>query len=193
VKSFCVYCGSSDSVPKEYLNAAHKMGATLAQRGLRLVYGGGSTGLMGAVANGALENGGTVFGVIVDSMNTPALAHAGLTQLEVFPTMHQRKARIYELGDGYIALPGGYGTFDELFETLSGTQIGIHSKPVGILNVNGYYDPLLVMLDRAEEQGFIFPEHRSALLCAVEPDSLLKAMEGYRPSDEPVERWMRRK
>jgi hypothetical protein len=168
------------------------MGAILAQRGLRLVYGGGRTGLMGALADGALENGGQVFGVIVESMDTPALAHAGLTQLEIFPNMHQRKARIYELGDGYVALPGGYGTFDELFETLSGAQIGVHSKPVGILNVNGYFDPLLVMLDRAEAQGFIFPEHRRGLLCAVEPDSLLGAMEAYRPSDEAVQRWMRR-
>jgi uncharacterized protein (TIGR00730 family) len=192
VNSICVYCGSSDGVPVEYLNAAYRMGAILAQRGLRLVYGGGRTGLMGALADGALENGGQVFGVIVESMDTPALAHAGLTQLEIFPNMHQRKARIYELGDGYVALPGGYGTFDELFETLSGAQIGVHSKPVGILNVNGYFDPLLVMLDRAEAQGFIFPEHRRGLLCAVEPDSLLGVMEAYRPSDEAVQRWMRR-
>ena len=192
MNSICVYCGSSDGVPVEYLKAAHRMGAILAQRGLRLVYGGGRTGLMGALADGALENGGQVFGVIVESMNTPALAHAGLTQLEIFPNMHQRKARIYEMGDGYVALPGGYGTFDELFETLSGAQIGVHSKPVGILNVNGYFDPLLVMLDRAEAQGFIFPEHRRGLLCAVEPDSLLGAMEAYRPSDEAVQRWMRR-
>ena len=192
MNSICVYCGSSDDVPVEYLYAAHRMGAILAKRGLRLVYGGGRTGLMGALADGALENGGQVFGVIVESMNTPALAHAGLTQLEIFPNMHQRKARIYELGDGYIALPGGYGTFDELFETLSGAQIGVHSKPVGILNVNGYFDPLLVMLDRAEAQGFIFPEHRRGLLCSVEPDSLLEAMEAYRPSDDAVQRWMRR-
>ena len=192
MNSICVYCGSSDGVPVEYLNAARQMGATLARRGLRLVFGGGRTGLMGAVADAALENGGQVVGVIVESLNTPALAHAGLTQMEVFPTMHQRKARIYELGDGYVALPGGYGTFDELFETLSGAQIGVHAKPVGILNVNGYFDPLLVMLDRAEEQGFIFPEHRNALLSSADPDELLGAMANYRLSEDAVQRWMRR-
>jgi uncharacterized protein (TIGR00730 family) len=192
MNSICVYCGSSDGVPVEYLNAARRMGATIARRGLRLVFGGGRTGLMGAVADAALENGGQVIGVIVESLNTPALAHAGLTQLEVFPTMHQRKARIYELGDGFIALPGGYGTFDELFETLSNAQIGVHAKPVGILNVNGYFDPLLIMLDRAEAQGFIFPEHRQGLLSASDPDGLLETMEGYSPSAEAVQRWMRK-
>lgn len=192
MNTICVYCGSSDGVPVEYLDAARQMGTTLARRGLRLVFGGGRTGLMGAVADAALQNGGQVVGVIVESLNTPALAHTGLTQLEVFPTMHQRKARIYELGDGYIALPGGYGTFDELFETLSGSQIGVHAKPVGILNVNGYFDPLLTMLDRAEAQGFIFPEHRSGLLSFADPDGLLDAMEAYRFSADAVDRWMRR-
>lgn len=191
MKSICVYCGSSDGVPGEYLKAANRMGATLASRGLRLVYGGGRTGLMGAVADGALKNNGQVIGVTMDSLNTSALVHEGLTQLEVFPTVHQRKARIYELGDGFIALPGGYGTFDELFETLSGAQIGEHAKPVGILNVNGYFDPLLSMLDRAEEQGFIFPEHRQGLLSTSDPVELLEAMEKYIPSVEAVQRWMK--
>lgn len=191
MNSICVYCGSSDGVPAEYLDAAYQTGATLARRGLRLVFGGGRTGLMGAVADGALQNGGKVVGVIVESLNTPALAHDGLTQLEVYPTVHQRKSRIYELGDGYIALPGGYGTFDELFETLSSAQIGLHTRPVGILNVNGYYDPLLAMLDRAEEQRFIFHEHRQALLSSADPDLLLDAMEAYRLPGEVVRRWMR--
>ncbi len=187
----CVYCGSSDSVPIEYLNAAHEMGATIARRGLRLVYGGGRTGLMGAVADGALVNGGQAVGVILKSLNTPALAYAGLSQLEVLATVHQRKSRIYELSDGFIALPGGYGTLDELFETLSGTQIGIHAKPVGVLNVNGYFDPLLTMLDRAEAQGFIFREHREGLLSSGDAGALLDAMESYRLPPDVVQRWMR--
>lgn len=191
MKSICVYCGSSDGVPAEYVNAAHQMGATIARRGLKLVFGGGGTGLMGAVANGALENGGQVVGVILQSLNTGALAHSGLTQLEVFPTVHERKARIYELGDGYVALPGGFGTFDELFETLSGAQIGEHAKPVGILNVNGYFDPLLAMLDVAEAQGFIFHEHRQGLLSSPDPDALLDAMESYKFPTGIVQRWMR--
>lgn len=191
MNSVCVYCGSSDSVPIEYLISAHEMGATIARRGLRLVYGGGRTGLMGAVADGTLENGGQAFGVILESLNTPALAHAGLTQLEIFATVHQRKSRIYELSDGFVALPGGYGTLDELFETLSGTQIGIHAKPVGVLNVNGYFDPLLTMLDLATAQGFIFREHREGLLSSGNADALLDAMESYRLPQDVVQRWMR--
>ncbi len=191
MKTICVYCGSSDGVPREYLDSARRLGANLARRDLKLVFGGGRTGLMGAVADGALQGGGQVVGVIVESLNTPTLAHSGLTRLEVFPTMHQRKARIYELGDGFIALPGGYGTFDELFETLSGAQIGVHAKPVGILNVNGYFDPLLTMLERAEAQGFIFSEHLQGLLRSEDPDALLDAMESYKLPKEVVQRWMR--
>jgi len=167
------------------------MGETLARRGLTLIYGGGRTGLMGALADGILESGGQVIGVIVESMNTPALAHPGITRLEVTPLIHQRKARMYELADAYAALPGGYGTLDELFETLTWAQIGVHAKPVGLLNVNGYFDPLLVMLDRAEAEGFIYPEHRQSLLCAAQPDALLDAMNGHQPPVDAVKRWMR--
>ena len=190
MKSVCVYCGSSDSVPAVYLETARQMGAVIARRGVTLIFGGGRTGLMGSLADGALENGGQVIGVIIESLNTPALAHGGLTRLDVLPTLHKRKAHIYELGDGYLALPGGYGTFDELFETLSGAQIGLHNKPVGILNANGYYDSLLAMLDHAEAEGFMFPEHRHALLSAFEPDALLDLMNDYKPSDDTVKRWM---
>jgi len=167
------------------------MGETLARRGLTLIYGGGRTGLMGALADGVLERGGRVIGVIVESMNTPALAHPGITRLEVTPLIHQRKARMYELADAYIALPGGYGTLDELFETLTWAQIGVHAKPVGLLNVNGYFDPLLAMLDRAEAEGFIFPEHRHTLICNSDPQCLLDAMRNHHHSEEAVKRWMR--
>ena len=119
MKSICVYCGSANQASQEYFSAAHQMGETLARRGLSLVYGGGKTGLMGALAGSVLDSGGEVIGVIVESMNTPELAHTRLTQLEVMATIHQRKARMYELADGYIALPGGYGTLDELYETLT--------------------------------------------------------------------------
>jgi uncharacterized protein (TIGR00730 family) len=191
MKSICVYCGSANQASEEYFHAAHQMGRTLAKRGLTLIYGGGKTGLMGAVADGVVDNSGEVIGVIVESMNTPELAHTRLTRLEVTPTIHLRKARMYELADGYIALPGGYGTLDELFETLTWAQIGEHSKPVGLLNVNGYYNSLLDMLDRALEEKFLFPEHRRALLCNSQPDDLLDAMEAFQPPLEAVKRWMR--
>jgi hypothetical protein len=191
MKSICVYCGSADHVHPDYLLAARQMGETLARRGLTLIYGGGRTGLMGALADGVLESGGQVIGVIVESMNTPALAHPGVTRMEVTPLIHQRKARMYELADAYIALPGGYGTLDELFETLTWAQIGVHAKPVGLLNVGGYFDPLLAMLDRAEKEGFVFPEHRKSLLCASDPGALLDAMKNHEPPVEAVKRWMR--
>jgi uncharacterized protein (TIGR00730 family) len=191
MNSICVYCGSADHVHADFLLAARQMGATLARRGLTLVYGGGRTGLMGVLADAVLENGGQAVGVIVESMNTPALAHPSLTRMEVLPLIHQRKARMYELADAYIALPGGFGTLDELFETLTWSQIGVHAKPVGLLNVNGYYDPLLAMLDRAEKEGFVFPEHRQGLLCAAAPDALLDAMNNHEPQVEAVKRWMR--
>ncbi len=191
MKSICVYCGSADGIRPDFLAAARQMGATLSRNGITLIYGGGRTGLMGAVADGVLENGGQVTGVIITSMNTPALAHPGVTRMEVTSTIHQRKARMYELAEGYIALPGGFGTLDELFETLTWGQIGEHSKPVGLLNVNGYFDPLLSMLDRAMQENFIFPEHRRALLTDSDPNRLLASMENHQHPHEAVKRWMR--
>jgi uncharacterized protein (TIGR00730 family) len=191
MKSICVYCGSANQAARKYFLAAHRMGETLAWKGLTLIYGGGRTGLMGALADSVLEHGGHVIGVIVESMNTPELAHTHLTSLEVEPTIHQRKARMYALADGYIALPGGYGTLDELFETLTWAQIGEHRKPVGIFNVDGYYNPLLQMLDRAVVDQFLFPEHRQSLLCDTDPERLLEAMAAHRYPQEAAQRWMR--
>ena len=191
MQSICVFCGSSDSVHSDYLAAARKMGRTLAERGLRLIYGGGKTGLMGAVADGALEAQGEVIGVIIPSMHTVSLAHMGLTRMDVTADMHARKARMHELAEGYIALPGGFGTFDELFEALTWSQIGAHEKPIGLLNVKNYYAPLLAALDHAVEEGFIFREHREALFCETEPEALLDAMANHRHSHEAVKRWMR--
>ena len=191
MKSICVYCGSANQASPKYFQAARRMGETLARASLTLVYGGGRTGLMGALADSVLETGGQVFGVITESMNTPELVHTRLTSLEVTATIHQRKARMYALADGYIALPGGYGTLDELFETLTWAQIGEHQKPVGILNVDGYYDLLLKMLDRAVLEKLLFPEHRASLLCESEPDKLLESMAAHRYPREAMERWMR--
>jgi uncharacterized protein (TIGR00730 family) len=146
---------------------------------------------MGDVADGVMEANGEVVGVITESMNTIALAHIGLTRLEVTATIHERKARMYELSEGFIALPGGYGTFDELFETITWAQIGLHTKPIGLLNVFHYFEPLLAMVDHAEKEGFIFPEHRHLILHAEKPVDLLAAMENYKSSPDAVKRWMR--
>jgi uncharacterized protein (TIGR00730 family) len=191
MKSICVFCGSSDLVHADYKEAARQMGATLAQRGIRLVYGGGKTGLMGEVANGALAAGGEVVGVIIPSMNTPSLAHTGLTRMDVSPDMHGRKARMHELSDGYIALPGGFGTWDELFETITWAQTGAHEKPVGLLNVKKYYEPLLAAMDHAVAEGFVFDEHRKAIFCEVDPEKLLDGMSHYEHPHDAVKRWMK--
>lgn len=191
MNSICIYCGSSDSIHPDYKRAAREMGRFLAGRGIRVVFGGGKTGIMGALADGALEAGGEVIGVIVESMNTPALAHAGLTRLEVAPDMHARKARMYALADGYIALPGGFGTFDELFETITWGQIGVHQKPIGLLDTRGYFRPLWAAIEHAEREGFIFPEHRRMICLAEHPEDLLRCMSNHRHPEEAVRRWMR--
>jgi uncharacterized protein (TIGR00730 family) len=146
---------------------------------------------MGAVADGVLEAAGEVIGVIIPSMNTPALAHLGLTRLDVAPDMHGRKARMHELADGYIAMPGGFGTLDELFETLTWAQTGAHEKPVGLLNVRDYFNPLLAAIDHAVDEGFIFSEHRDTLFCESDPDKLLDLMADYEHPHEAVKRWLR--
>ncbi|MCX6079851.1 MAG: TIGR00730 family Rossman fold protein [Chloroflexi bacterium] len=191
MKSICIYCGSSDNIHPDFKLVGRKMGQSLAENGIRLIFGGAKTGIMGAVADGALEAGGEVFGVIVESMNTSALVHMGLTCLEVTPTIHERKARMYALADGYIALPGGFGTFDELFETITWAQIGVHVKPIGLLNARNYFDPLWAMVLHAEKEGFVFPEHREMLCMAETPQELLTCMSAYQPSLDAVKRWMR--
>ena len=191
MNSICVFCGSADAVHSDYKSAASTMGRILAESGIRLIYGGGKTGLMGSVADGALSAGGEVIGVIIPSMNNQALAHDGLTRMDVPPDMHARKARMHELADGFIALPGGYGTFDELFETITWSQIGTHEKPIGLLNTRNYYAPLLATIDHAVREGFIFKEHRDALFCDADPKHLLNVMATYEHPHEAVKRWMR--
>jgi len=191
MKSVCVYCGSSDKMHQDYLEAARQMGAALAERDLQLLYGAGRTGLMGALADGALEAGGEVIGIIPAIFNTPQLAHCGLTRLEVVESMHQRKTRLAELADAFIALPGGYGTFEEFFEILTWAQIGLHSKPIGLLNSHHYFDPLVAMVEHARAEGFIYDEHRALFTWAESPAVLLDALASHRPP-EGLERWLRR-
>jgi uncharacterized protein (TIGR00730 family) len=191
MKSICVFCGSADAVHADYIEGARLMGRTLAERGIRLIYGGGKTGLMGVVADAVLEAGGIVVGVIIPSMNTAALAHIGLTQMDVVDGMHARKARMHELSDGYIAMPGGFGTFDELFETVTWAQTGAHEKPVGLFNVRNYYAPLLAAIDHAVAEGFVFQEHRDVLFSDADPNSLIDKMAQYEHPRAAVKRWMR--
>lgn len=191
MKQICVYCGSSDSVHPEFLSAAYDLGKTLASRQHTLVYGAGKTGLMGSVANGVLEQGGRVYGVIPKNFYTPQLAHYSLTNLEVVETMHIRKARMAELADAFIALPGGFGTFEELFEMLTWAQIGLHQKPIGLLNIRGYFDPLIALVEHAQKEGFIYREHSQILVQSASPGTLLDKMEAYHPPDE-LDRWVNR-
>ena len=191
MKSVCVFCGSSDLVHEDYKEAAYQMGVTLAQQGICLVYGGGKTGLMGRVADGALSAGGEVIGVIIPSMNTPALAHTSLTRMDVTPEMRSRKARMHDLSDGFMALPGGFGTWDELFETITWAQTGGHEKPVGLLNVNNFYASLFAAIDHAVAEGFIFREHRQAISLETDPHKLLDSMRNYEHPHDAVKRWMK--
>lgn len=191
MKSVCVYCGSSDLVQPKFLEAATEMGRAIAGRGLQLVFGGGSTGLMGAVANAALDSGGEVFGVIPQHFNKPELAHNGLTRLELVEDMHQRKARMIALSDAFIALPGGFGTLEELFEALTWAQIGLHKKAIGLLNVYGYFDALLDFLQHANREGFTFHEHQGLYRQANAPETLLDALASFEPPSG-LERWMAR-
>jgi len=191
IQSVCVYCGSADGIRQDYRLAAYQMGEELARSGLRLVYGAGKTGLMGAVADGALSAGGEVTGVVPVYLNSPQLIHARLTRLEVVENIHQRKARMNELADAFIGLPGGYGTFEELFETITWAQLGIHQKPIGLLNTLRYFNPLLQMVQNALDEGFIYPEHLNLLMSAAEPAVLLNSLRQY-TVPRNLDRWVNR-
>jgi len=191
IEKICVYCGSSDDMDELYIDAAYKMGKVIAEKGIQLWYGAGSTGLMGAVANGALENGGEVIGVIPELFNTPALAHGKLTRLEVVESMHKRKEKLAKEADAFIALPGGFGTFEEFFEILTWAQIGIHNKPIGLLNTNHYYDLMLQMIEHSLQEGFIYAEHRKLFVDSSQPDDLLMWLMDFSPPSN-LERWLTR-
>jgi uncharacterized protein (TIGR00730 family) len=173
VERICVFCGSNAGTRPAYAWAARDVGAELARRGIGLVYGGGRVGLMGAVADAALEGGGEAIGVIPESLVARELAHPGLTELLVVPSMHERKARMALLANAFLVLPGGYGTLDEMCEALTWTQLGIQAKPCGLLNVEGYFDPLLDFLDHAVREGFLDAENRAILRVETDPSRLV--------------------
>ncbi len=173
MKSVCVFCGSSVGSRDEYAQAARDLGRLLADRGLRTVYGAGNIGLMGVLADAALAAGGEVIGVIPEALVARELAHNGVTDLRIVHSMHERKALMADLSDAFIALPGGFGTFEELCETLTWVQLGIHSKPCGLLNVAGYFDPLIAMFDRAVDDRFLRPQHRRLLQISNDTTELL--------------------
>lgn len=181
MKSISVFCGSSSGRDPKYSEFAAQAGALIAKRGCRVVYGGSHLGLMGAVAEGALQNGGEVVGVLPKFMSNREIAHPGLTELIMVESMHERKLRMHDLSDGVIALPGGFGTFEELFEMLTWAQLGLHTKPIGLLNMDGFYDNLIKMMDHMNEEGFLRPQFRRLVLDKPEIDALIDAMENFIP------------
>jgi uncharacterized protein (TIGR00730 family) len=188
MKSVAVYCGSSSGNKEEYTQQAQEMGRELARRGLTLVYGGGCVGLMGTIADAVLAEGGRVIGVIPQFLADKEVAHRGCTELHVVETMHQRKLLMADLADGFVAMPGGFGTLEELFEVLTWGQLGLHGKPVGLLNTLGFYDTLLGLLDHMSAEAFLRPENREQVLQNVNPAALLDAMADYRPLR--LEKWL---
>jgi uncharacterized protein (TIGR00730 family) len=189
MKRVCVFAGSSAGVRPEYMAAATDLGRVLAARGIGLVYGGARVGLMGAVADAVLTGGGAVTGVIPRALVEKEVAHSGLTELRVVTTMHERKALMADLSDAFIALPGGWGTLDEFFEILTWAQLGLHRKPCGVLNVQGYFDRLLSFLDHSVEQGFVRREYGSLFAVSAEPSRLLAALAAA-PTPAAVEKWI---
>ncbi len=190
MRRVCLFCGSSAGVTPAYASAARDLGRLLAEGGLGLVYGGGRVGLMGEAADACLAAGGEVIGVIPEAICELEVEHRGVNELHVVPSMHERKQKMHDLSDAFVTLPGGHGTFDELFETITWLQLGYHRKPVGLLNVAGYYDPLLAMLDKALEQGFLTPHVRELLLVESELEVLLDRLRGWEAPD--LRQWLAR-
>ncbi len=183
MKRLCVFCGSSAGDDPAFAEAAAAVGRALAERRITLVYGGGNVGLMGVLADAALRAGGEVIGVIPKALMEWEVGHLGLTDLRVVDSMHERKALMAELSDGFAALPGGIGTLEEFFEIWTWAQLGVHHKPCGLLNAEGYYDPLVTFLDGMVERGFLKPRHRSMAIVEREVRPLLAALEAYRPPE----------
>ena len=188
-RSVTVYLGAADGSSPRYREAASDLGRLLAERGATLVYGGASVGTMGALANGALAAGGRVTGVIPRSLQDRELSHGTLTESLVVETMHVRKMAMIDRADAFVALPGGYGTWEEVLEVLTWKQIGLHQKPVVLMNLNGFYDPLLAMIDRAVTEGFVRPHLRDYVLVAHDPDGVIATLEASEPPATTVDRW----
>lgn len=186
--SVCVFCGSNAGANPEFLTGAVAFGRSIAARGLSLVYGGGKVGLMGAIADSVLEHGGQVTGVIPRFLAEKEVAHYGVTELEIVETMHERKTRMFELSDAMVAMPGGLGTLEEIFEVVTWAQLGSHRKPCAFLNVAGYFDQLLAFLDSATEERFVREIHRQMILVESDPDRLLSAMQDYQ--GPLVDKWI---
>lgn len=184
----CLFCGSNTGTRPAYAAAAEAFGRALAARGHTLVYGGGSVGLMRIAAEAALAAGGPVIGVITEQLMVREVGHPGLTELAVVPTMHERKALMAQYADAFVALPGGFGTFDELCEMATWNQLGIHAKPMVLVNVEGYFDGFLVQIDRGVADGFLKPEHRTMLAVVTTVDDVLPALAAWRPP--PVAKWL---
>ena len=187
MKRLAVYCGSATPADPIYIEGARALGHAFAERGIGLVYGGGRTGLMGAIADGALEGGGEVIGVIPQALVNAEVAHRGLTELHVVSGMHQRKQMFTDLSDGFVTIPGGTGTMDELWEALSWAQLGYHADPVGLLNTAGYYDHLIAFWEKMGEVGFLRAQHRDLLIVADTLDVLLDRMASHVPT-QPIVR-----
>lgn len=185
IKSICVFCGSSRGAKPDYIEASQQLAQSMAKQGITLVYGGAHVGIMGAIADELLKLGGKVVGVIPEALVDMEVAHDGLTELHVVSDMHERKARMADLADGFISLPGGLGTLEEMFEVLTWSQLGFHSKPCGLLNVCGFYDDLLRFLDNANEQGFMRREHRQLLLDDAIAERLVNRLISYEPAFIP--------
>lgn len=190
MKRLTVFCGSGFGTEKVFEEQAYLLGKTLATRKIGLVYGGANVGLMGAVANGAMENGGEVIGVLPHFLRSKEIAHEHLTSLILVDTMHERKTKMNDLSDGVIALPGGFGTFEELFEMLTWAQLGLHKKPVALLNVNGFYDDLLTMIQHTVNKGFLKETNQKMLQVSNNIDDLLEKMEVYKAPDVP--KWIKK-
>jgi uncharacterized protein (TIGR00730 family) len=188
VRRVCVYAGSNPGNDPAYAEAARELAALLAERGIGLVYGGGKVGLMGVIADAAMDAGGEVIGVMPQALIDREIGHVGLTELKVVDSMHERKALMAELADAFVALPGGIGTLEELIEVYTWSQLGLHDKACGVLNVNGYYDALAAFLDHAVDAGFLRPQHRAVLAVASEPADLLGRLAAYTPPT--VGKWL---
>ena len=181
ISAVAVYCGSNLGTDPAYARAAASLGRILADRGMRLVYGGGHVGLMGTVADAVTQHGAEAHGVITEALQAKEIAHEGLTSLKVVKTMHERKAAIADAADAFVMLPGGFGTFDEFFEVLTWTQLGIHAKPCGILDVAGFFAPLRALLDGAVTAGFVHPAHRDMVIVDDDPARLLDRLAAWTP------------
>jgi uncharacterized protein (TIGR00730 family) len=190
MKRVTVFCGSSFGTDKEYEEQAYLLGKTLAEKGIGLIYGGANVGLMGAVANGALAHNGEVIGVLPHFLQNKEIAHEGLTELVLVETMHERKTKMNELTDGVITLPGGFGTIEEFFEMLTWAQLGLHRKPIGILNINGFYDELLALVETMVTKGFLKSVNRDMLLTSDNIEDLLSKMSGYEAP--AVSKWIKK-